>query len=89
VISGELVSESGVELPGFASAADPPATVREPPRDRAGGRDDVDVDAPADDVSEPEPVDPGDPVVSAKATGMEAIAEPTPSTTARAPTRPT
>ena len=47
------------------------------------------VDAPADDVSEPEPVDPGDPVVSAKATGTEAIAEPTPSTTASAPTRPT
>ena len=88
-ISGELVSESVEELPEFASAADPPATAREPPRDRASGRDDVDVPAVVDDASEAEPVDPGDPVVSAKATGTEAIAEPTPSTTASAPTRPT
>ena len=88
-ISGELVSESVEELPEFASAADPPATAREPPRDRVGGRDDVDAPAVVDDASEAEPVDPGDPVVSAKATGTEAIAEPTPSTTASAPTRPT
>ncbi len=89
MISGELASESGPELPEFASVADPPVTARDPPRDRAGGRDDVDAPAVADDASEAEPVDPEDPVVSAKATGTEAIAEPTPSTTASAPTRPT
>jgi hypothetical protein len=88
VISGELVSESGAELPEFASAVDPPATAREPPRDRDWGAD-VDAPAVADDASEAEPVDPEDPVVSAKATGTEAIAEPTPSKTASAPTRPT
>jgi hypothetical protein len=88
-MAGELASESGAELPEFASVADPPATAREPPRDRAGDRDDVDAPAVADDASEAEPVDPEDPVVSANATGTEAIAEPTPSTTASAPTRPT
>jgi hypothetical protein len=39
----------------------------------------------ADDASE---VDPGEPVVSANATGTDATAEPTPNATANAPTRP-
>jgi hypothetical protein len=42
-----------------------------------------------DDGAESEPVDPAEPVVSARAAGAEAIAEPTPSATASAPTRPT
>jgi hypothetical protein len=36
-----------------------------------------------------DPVDPAEPVVSADANGTDAIAEPTPSATAKAPTRPT
>lgn len=42
-----------------------------------------------DDAAESEPVDPAEPVVSAKAAGAEASAEPTPSATASAPTGPT
>ena len=42
-----------------------------------------------EDAVESEPVDPAEPVVSAKAAGAEASAEPTPSATASAPTRPT
>jgi hypothetical protein len=42
-----------------------------------------------DDAAESEPVDPAEPVVSARAAGAEAIADPTPSATASAPTRPT
>lgn len=43
-----------------------------------------------DDESEaPEPEEPAEPVVSAKATGAAATAEPTPRATASAPTRPT
>jgi hypothetical protein len=48
--------------------------------------------APADDdgLDELDPVEPGEPVVSAKATaGMDPIAAPTPSAIASAPTRPT
>lgn len=36
-----------------------------------------------------EPAEPADPVVSANAMGIDAIAEPTPSATASAPTKPT
>jgi hypothetical protein len=39
-------------------------------------------------TAESEELDPADPVVSANATGIDAIAEPTPRATARAPTRP-
>lgn len=38
---------------------------------------------------EPEPADPPEPVVSAKAIGIAARPDPTPRATARAPTRPT
>jgi hypothetical protein len=39
-------------------------------------------------TAESEALDPADPVVSANATGIDAIADPTPRATARAPTRP-
>jgi len=46
--------------------------------------------APADEESEAfAPVEPAEPVVSAKAIGIDPIAEPTPNATASAPTRPT
>jgi hypothetical protein len=63
---------------------------RAPPRDTFvlgvfGAGPEVD-----DDESEtPEPDEPAEPVVSAKATGAAATAEPTPRATASAPTRPT
>lgn len=45
---------------------------------------------PADEESEAfAPVEPAEPVVSAKAIGIDPIAEPTPNATANAPTRPT
>jgi hypothetical protein len=44
---------------------------------------------PADAVDEASALDPAEPVVSAKATGIDATAEPTPRAMARAPTRPT
>lgn len=61
---------------------------------RAARRDDtvalVDADAEPEEESAPlDPVDPAEPVVSADANGTDAIAEPTPSATAKAPTRPT
>ncbi|MBU3749951.1 MAG: hypothetical protein FGM52_05780 [Mycobacterium sp.] len=49
----------------------------------------VDFDAVPDEASEAlEPVDPPEPVLSAKATGTDTTAEPTPRATAKAPTRP-
>jgi hypothetical protein len=42
-----------------------------------------------DDESEFDPVDPSEPVVSAKTVGMVTIAEPTPKAMANTPTRPT
>jgi hypothetical protein len=61
--------------------------VRAPERRvRAGDVADPDDPDDAEDVSE---LDPAEPVVSAAATGMDAIAAPTPSATAKAPTRPT
>ena len=60
------------------------------PRDGEVARvDGPDVEAPADGASAFEPVDPPEPVVSAKATGTDGTAKPTPSATASAPTRPT
>ena len=40
------------------------------------------------DVVDPEPLEPAEPVVSAKANGIDATAAPTPRATAKAPTRP-
>jgi hypothetical protein len=51
-----------------------------------GGADDGGAD---EDPSAVEPVDPPEPVRSAKATGIAPTADPTPSAIAKAPTRPT
>ena len=58
---------------------------------RDGPRDGIfvevaDIDGESDTA---EPVDPAEPVVSAKAIGAAAIAEPTPNAMANKPTRPT
>lgn len=96
-VSAELPSVVAAEpVPG--RAGDPPfegssagATTEDPPRrpvrvlTRLSVRDDAESLA----AEEPDPVDPPDPVVSANATGTDAIAEPTPNATANAPTRPT
>ena len=57
---------------------------------RAPERDE-DFVAPVDDVEQASalPVEPADPVVSAKAAGIDTTAAPTPRATASAPTRPT
>jgi hypothetical protein len=67
----------------------PSAPSAAPPRPDRAPRAGADVDAPADDASEPDPLDPAEPVVSANATGTDATADPTPNATANAPTRPT
>jgi len=92
---GELGSESG-ESSGTVSdiaverlASDPVDESRaEALRDpRFGALVDL---GPADEESEAfASVEPADPVVSAKAIGIDPIAEPTPNATANAPTRPT
>jgi hypothetical protein len=93
VVSGEWVRVPSDALPArrpgpVASAVAAPG-LDEARRDRAVSRDGALVDDPADtDESVPEPVEPAEPVVSATATGTEAIAEPTPNATASAPTRP-
>ena len=68
------------------SAPEPPRPVRAAPRAGlvAADPDEADVSAESDD-----PVEPPDPVVSANATGTATTADPTPSATANAPTRPT
>ena len=63
----------------------PLRTTRDGPRDGVLGEV-ADTDGESDTA---EPVDPAEPDVSAKAIGTDAIAEPTPSATANAPTRPT
>ncbi len=92
---GELGSDSD-ESSGVVSSTAEDRLVSDPldesraeaPRDpRFGALVDP---APADE--EPEafpPVEPAEPVVSAKAIGIDPIAEPTPNATANAPTRPT
>jgi hypothetical protein len=94
---GEVVSGEWVRVPSDALPARRPGpvtsevaapTLDEPRRDRVEPRDGALVDDPAD-TDEPEPVEPAEPVVSATATGTEAIADPTPNATANAPTRPT
>ena len=95
VLSGEWVRVPSAALPDrrpgpVASAVAAPG-FDEARRDRVVPRDGALVDDPADtDAGEsvPEPVEPAEPVVSATATGTEAIADPTPNATASAPTRP-
>jgi hypothetical protein len=63
---------------------------RAPPRgaaEREPARDGFDLEPESD--AEEFAVDPAEPVVSAKAIGIAATADPTPNATARAPTRPT
>ena len=61
----------------------------QPSRRRSHPRSRCPTHSPYDDEpSELEPAEPSEPVV-AKATGMDAIAAPTPNATANAPTRPT
>jgi hypothetical protein len=81
-----------VERPPRALTADedadedlPLRTTRDGPRDGVLGEV-ADTDGESDTA---EPVDPAEPDVSANANGTDAIAEPTPSATANAPTRPT
>lgn len=77
-VSGTSVSDGGATVPvGCWSAVLPcDPLIR--------GADDED-----DAESEPEPVDPPEPVRSANAIGIATTAEPTPNATAKAPTRPT
>jgi hypothetical protein len=69
----------------WSEALEAPPRARDVPR--AGAL--VDAEAPEDESAPREPVDPAEPVVSAAANGIDAIADPTPSATASAPTRPT
>ncbi|MGV1006500.1 MAG: hypothetical protein ACOYEV_17425, partial [Candidatus Nanopelagicales bacterium] len=66
----------GALLPRPERRADVPALVDEPA-------------AEAEESAEPVPVEPAEPVVSAKASGIAAKPEPTPRAMANAPTRPT
>jgi hypothetical protein len=70
------VAGDGALLPRPERRADVPALVEEPA-------------AEAEDSAEPVPVEPAEPVVSAKANGIAANPEPTPRAMANAPTRPT
>ena len=92
MVSGEWVRVPSDALParrpGPVTSEVAAPTLDEPRRDRVEPRDGALVDDPAD-TDEPEPVEPAEPVVSATATGTEAIADPTPNATANAPTRPT
>ena len=91
--ASEAVSEEEAEE---ESASEPAETLsratlsRAPPAVLGDGDD---VEAPADDEDEDSeafaPVEPAEPVVSAKAIGIDPIAEPTPRATANAPIRPT
>jgi hypothetical protein len=65
-------------------AVEPARPVRAAPREGADDAGDDEADGASD-----EPAEPPEPVVSATATGTDATAEPTPSATANAPTRPT
>ena len=80
-------ARAGASVAGSAeSAPEPPRPVRAAPRAGlvADDPDEAETSAESDD-----PVEPPDPVVSANATGTATTADPTPSATANAPTRPT
>ena len=85
-------SEEKVTEESASEPAKPPPRPRLPRAPRAVLRAGDGVEAPAGADAESEafdPVEPAEPVVSAKATGIAPMAEPTPSATAKAPTRPT
>ena len=75
--------EDPAEAPPLAESA-----LADSPPDRPAPRAGRAVDVPEGE-SALDPVEPEEPVVSAAATGTDAIAEPTPRATANAPTRPT
>ena len=86
-IFGTAVRVPGRRADPVAAPVAAESALAESPPDRAP-RDGRAVDAPEAE-SAVDPVEPAEPVVSANATGTDAIAEPTPSATANAPTRPT
>ena len=71
-----------------ASGSDETALGAEPRPVRRDGTATL-VDGESCASTDPEPVDPAEPVVSANANGIDAAADPIPSATANAPTRPT
>jgi hypothetical protein len=91
-----LPAAGGLSSTDASDASDDPGAVD--PRRGASAREPRRIDGAAvlgesavavEESEFPLPVDPLEPVVSAKAAGIAKIAEPTPNTTARAPTRPT
>jgi hypothetical protein len=85
VVEGSLTAGSSAES-SAASCTGAPRRALERGPEELSDRDDED-DEDAESVFEPD--EPPEPVVSAKATGIAATAEPIPSATASAPTRPT
>jgi hypothetical protein len=82
--AGELLfREADDELPAADTAAEP--RTRDVPRDGPV----PDAEDPAEVSEVPEPLEPAEPRVSANAIGIAPMAEPMPSATASAPTRPT
>jgi hypothetical protein len=78
--STDAPPEDGAD--GDADELTPPrAPVRDPRPEPAG--------EPSEDPDDEDPVDPSEPCRSAKATGIDTTAAPTPRATANAPTRPT
>ena len=75
VSAGELSPESAARAPDRAAP-------------RVRDSDAVDPEDPVD-AEDPSELEPGEPVVSAAAIGIDATAAPTPRATASAPTRPT
>jgi hypothetical protein len=93
-IDGELSEVDPSDEPRLPEVAEDPSPepFDEPPRARPVPRDGALVDTgdePERESAVFEPVEPAEPVVSAIATGIATTAEPTPSATANAPTRPT
>lgn len=80
--SEEAESPNPEPDPTDPASADPRAPTREP---RTG----ADLPADVDESAALDPVEPAEPVVSAKAIGNAATPEPMPNATARTPTRPT
>jgi len=89
--ASEAVSEEEAEEESASEPAEPlpGATLSRAPRAVPGDGDDVEAPADDEDSEAFAPVEPAEPVVSAKAIGIDPIAEPTPSATANAPIRPT
>jgi len=91
VAIGESLFEECEDVLSAIGPAEAPRLFEEPPPERDAARTGAFVvtEEPEDESAARDPVDPAEPVESAAASGMAAIAEPTPSATANAPTRPT